>query len=88
MGALKKIKGVIGVVMTAQCQIIIGNKVIEVYDELLKLGKFGQQNNNTAKSKQKIGAVILDFLVSIFQPLIPNCRSRYFKINVTAIIGS
>lgn len=68
--ALKRIKGVIGVVMTAQCQVIIGNNVIEVYDELLKLGSFGQQNN-TSKDKKKMSAVILDFLVSVFQPLIP-----------------
>ena len=35
--ALKSIKGVLGVVMTAQCQIIIGNNVVEVYDEILKM---------------------------------------------------
>ncbi|WP_338787225.1 beta-glucoside-specific PTS transporter subunit IIABC [Metabacillus sp. FJAT-53654] len=70
---LKKIKGVLDVVNRAQFQVIIGNNVIEVYDELNNLGKFGQQNNNVnqAKGKQKIGATILDFLVSVFQPLIP-----------------
>ncbi|MFC0273258.1 beta-glucoside-specific PTS transporter subunit IIABC [Metabacillus herbersteinensis] len=70
---LKKIQGVLEVVNKAQFQVIIGNNVIEVYEELLKLGKFGQQNNNVnqAKAKQKIGATILDFLVSVFQPLIP-----------------
>jgi len=70
--ALKKVRGVLGVVMTAQCQVIVGNNVIEVYDELLKLGKFGNQNNNyTSANKKKIGAVVLDFVVSVFQPLIP-----------------
>ncbi|MDQ1002840.1 PTS system beta-glucosides-specific IIC component [Neobacillus niacini] len=70
---IKRIPGVLDVVNKAQFQVIIGNNVIEVYDELLKLGKFGQQNNNkiTAKGKQKIGATVLDFLVSVFQPLIP-----------------
>jgi PTS system beta-glucosides-specific IIC component len=73
--ALKKIPGVLDVVRTAQFQVIIGNDVIEVYDELLKLGKFGKQdnndNNNVSTSKKKIGAVVLDFFVSVFQPLIP-----------------
>lgn len=68
--ALKKVHGVLGVVMAAQCQVIVGNYVIEVYDELLKLGKFGNQNN-TGEGKKKIGATILDFIISIFQPLIP-----------------
>ncbi|MGN7941717.1 beta-glucoside-specific PTS transporter subunit IIABC [Virgibacillus sp. 6R] len=70
---LKKIQGVLDVVNKAQFQVIIGNNVIEVYDELNKLGKFGQQNHNQnqAKGKQKIGATILDFLISVFQPLIP-----------------
>ena len=70
--ALKKVHGVLGVVTAAQCQVIVGNNVIEVYDELLKLSKFGNQNNNkTAVNKKKIGAVVLDFIVSVFQPLVP-----------------
>lgn len=70
--ALKKIDGVMGVVMGPQCQVIIGNEVVEVYDEVLKLGNLGGGNSNQApKEKQKIGAVILDFIVGTFQPLIP-----------------
>lgn len=69
---LKKVHGVLGVVMAAQCQIIVGNNVIEVYDELLNISKFGNNNNNsTSVGKKKIGAVLLDFIVSVFQPLIP-----------------
>lgn len=70
--ALKKIDGVMGVVMGPQCQVIIGNEVVEVYDEVLKLGNFNGGNNNEGpKEKQKIGAVVLDFIVGTFQPLIP-----------------
>lgn len=70
--ALKKVQGVLGVVMTAQCQVVIGNSVVEVYNELLKLGKFGNQNKaNKSAGKKKIGAVALDFIVSVFQPLVP-----------------
>ena len=39
--ALKKTAGVMGVISSGpQCQVVIGNDVIEVYDELLKLGTF------------------------------------------------
>lgn len=69
---LKKVNGVLGVVMTAQCQVVIGNNVLEVYNELIKLGKFGNQNKgSTAGGNKKIGAVVLDFVISVFQPLIP-----------------
>jgi PTS system beta-glucosides-specific IIC component len=70
--ALKATSGVMGVVGSGnQCQVIIGNDVIEVYDELLKLGSF-QGNADSAKGgKKNIGATILDLMVGIFQPLVP-----------------
>lgn len=67
---LEKVDGVIGVRQNVQTQVIIGNEVVEVYDEIKPLiGEVSQ--TNTSKEKQKIGAVILDFIISIFQPLIP-----------------
>ncbi|GGF70319.1 PTS beta-glucoside transporter subunit EIIBCA [Paenibacillus albidus] len=79
MEALKGVPGVLSVVKGSQFQVVVGNQVIEVYDELLKLGGFDSQSGSAAekggnkgdKSKKKIGPVILDFLVSVFQPLIP-----------------
>lgn len=69
---LKATKGVMSVIMTAQCQVVIGNDVIEVYDELMKLVDFGGKGKAASKpQKQKIGAVILDFIIGVFQPLIP-----------------
>lgn len=71
--ALKKTEGVIGVVAAAQFQVIIGNDVIEVYDELMKLG-LGNDGNAGAdgpKAKMNIGAVLLDFIVGVFMPLVP-----------------
>lgn len=72
---LEQIDGVIAVKMTAQCQVVIGNEVVEVYDEVVNiLGEVitGNQNNtNQPKEKRKIGSVILDFLVGVFQPLVP-----------------
>lgn len=71
---LKKTPGVMGVVgIGQQCQVIIGNSVVEVYDELLKLGTFNGSapKGNGPKEKVKMDALILDFIVAIFQPLIP-----------------
>lgn len=70
---LKSIPGVIAVKMTAQCQVVIGNEVVEVYDEVVKLLGSTPVNGNSpvVKEKRKIGSVILDFLVGVFQPLVP-----------------
>ena len=73
--ALKKTAGVMGVISSGpQCQVVIGNDVIEVYDELLKLGTFnaGQAAAPAApKGKKEIGGIILAYMVGIFQPLVP-----------------
>lgn len=72
---LEELEGVIAVKMTAQCQVVIGNEVVEVYDEVLnQLGDSineDQRSDNGSKEKRKIGSVILDFLVGVFQPLVP-----------------
>lgn len=67
---IKKIPGVLGVNQTAQTQIIIGNAVIEVYNELQEMIK-GKTSTTEEKKNQKPSAVVLDFVISIFQPLIP-----------------
>ena len=71
--ALKSTPGVMGVVGSGnQCQVVIGNDVIEVYDELLKLGSFeGENAAPPTAEKKKFGAMVLDFIVGIFQPLVP-----------------
>lgn len=68
---LKKIDGVVGVVTSAQCQVIIGNEVVEVYDELLKIATFNDSSGGQSSNKMGIGATILDFIVGVFQPLVP-----------------
>lgn len=71
--ALKKTPGVMGVITSGpQCQVVIGNDVIEVYDQLMKLGSF--QSGSAAPAaggKKSIGGTILDYMVGIFQPLVP-----------------
>lgn len=69
---LENIPEVIGVKQNVQCQVIIGNAVVEVYDEVIKLiSDKGVSKDNINKEKRKIGAIILDFVISVFQPLIP-----------------
>ncbi|MHC5218528.1 beta-glucoside-specific PTS transporter subunit IIABC [Enterococcus sp. LJL128] len=68
---LEKVAGVMGVRQNVQCQVIIGNDVVEVYDEVR--GLLGEMNleGSPSKKQQKIGSIVLDFVISIFQPLVP-----------------
>ncbi|NRT36464.1 PTS system beta-glucosides-specific IIC component [Clostridium beijerinckii] len=68
---LESIPEVIAVKQNVQCQIIIGNAVVEVYDEVKKLISDKEKSTNNNKEKRKVGAIILDFVISVFQPLIP-----------------
>lgn len=73
--ALEKTPGVIAVRMSGQCQVVIGNDVIEVYEKLTGLlgGSPSEQNGSShqPKEKRKAGTVLLDFIVGVFQPLVP-----------------
>ncbi|MGH1648091.1 beta-glucoside-specific PTS transporter subunit IIABC [Enterococcus gilvus] len=70
--ALESIEGVIGVRLNVQCQVIIGNDVVEVYDEVIQLvGDTFSTSGDVPKKNRKIGAILLDFVISVFQPLVP-----------------
>lgn len=75
VAALKKTPGVMGVITGGpQCQVVIGNDVIEVYDELMKMGHFSAAAGDkkpAASGKKNWGGIILDYIVGIFQPLVP-----------------
>lgn len=72
---IERIEGVLTVRLTGQCQVVIGNEVVEVYDEVIKIigNKTTEDNEQKEgkREKRKIGAVILDFIVGVFQPLVP-----------------
>ncbi len=73
--AVKKIKGVMGVIKKAgQYQIIIGNDVGYVFKELNKLGNFSNdavKKQEVPKQKQNIFAMLMDTISSIMSPVIP-----------------
>ena len=70
---LEKIDGVLGVRKNVQYQIIIGNDVVEVYQEVNNI--VGNISNEGAQEKtaqkRSIGSTILDFIIAVFQPLVP-----------------
>lgn len=72
---IERIEGVLTVRLTGQCQVVIGNEVVEVYDEVIKIignkTKEDNEQKEDEREKRKIGAVILDFIVGVFQPLVP-----------------
>lgn len=72
LDALKQVDGVLGaVIASGQCQVIIGNAVVEMFDAInAQLGSL-DGNATAAVPKQKWYQVFLDFLVGIFQPLVP-----------------
>lgn len=72
---LKTTSGVMGVVRAGnQCQVVIGGDVVEVYDALKKLAAFDNgagTRHESPEEKKNFGAAALDFLVGVFQPLVP-----------------
>ncbi|WP_349945126.1 glucose PTS transporter subunit EIIB [Lacrimispora sp. BS-2] len=76
--AVKAIDGVMGVVRQGgQLQVIIGNHVGTAYQEVLKLGDFGEESKVARGEKKEpltlkeIGNNMLDAIVGTMSPLIP-----------------
>lgn len=69
---LENISGVLKVIVNSQCQVVIGNEVNEVYDEIMKLIGAEVTNVSTVDNSQKKKVdIVLDYLIAIFQPLVP-----------------
>ena len=71
---VKAIPGVVGVVNKGgQYQVIIGNEVAAVYDELMKLGSFDAQPQKKLQPEEKKSGfgTVLDTLAGVFTPLMP-----------------
>lgn len=70
---LKDIDGVLSAVNAGgQCQVVIGNDVVEMYESVNKqLGILSGAGNNANTSHEKWYQSLLDFIIAIFQPLVP-----------------
>lgn len=73
--AVKKITGVMGIMKKAgQYQIIIGNDVAYVYNELNRIGSFSNEAaapSEQPKQKQNIFSMLMDTISGIMTPVIP-----------------
>ncbi|WP_368544503.1 beta-glucoside-specific PTS transporter subunit IIABC [Enterobacter soli] len=69
--ALGAIDGVLGVRVNVQCQVIIGHEVVQVYDAVRSLVGSPQSGGQPARAKVSRGAQAVDFVISVFQPLVP-----------------
>lgn len=68
---LAKIDGVLGVRVNVQCQVIIGHEVVQVYEAARSFVGSPQANAPAQTAKPNRGAQIVDFVISVFQPLVP-----------------
>jgi PTS system beta-glucosides-specific IIC component len=68
---LAKIDGVLGVRVNVQCQVIIGHEVVQVYEAARSLIGTPHANASAQTVKPHRGAQIVDFVISVFQPLVP-----------------
>lgn len=68
---LQALNGVVSVINKGgQYQVVIGNDVIDVFKELMKLGDFNSNENYQEKSKGLVNT-ILDTISGIFFPIVP-----------------
>lgn len=68
---IEAIDGVIGVVVNSQFQVIIGPAVNDAAVEVKKVLGDLSGNADAPKEKQSIGATVLEYMMAIFQPLVP-----------------
>lgn len=72
VAALKKTPGVMGVINGSQFQIVIGNDVVEVYEEILKVCPLHDMGAALyTEEKKSLGAKAMEMIIGIFQPLVP-----------------
>ncbi|UYA59642.1 PTS system, beta-glucoside-specific IIA/IIB/IIC component [Pectobacterium sp. F1-1] len=68
---LENVPGVLGVRVNVQCQVIIGSEVMQVYDAVQNLAAGRKETGRTVPAKTNRTAFVIDFIISVFQPLVP-----------------
>lgn len=69
--ALAKVDGVLGVRVNVQCQVIIGHEVVQVFEAVRSLVGAPQAGGQHTPVRISCGAQVVDFVISVFQPLVP-----------------
>lgn len=69
--ALANISGVLGVRVNVQCQVIIGHDVVQVFEAVRSLVDSPHKGDRPSPAKISRGAKVVDFVISVFQPLVP-----------------
>ena len=68
---IEKLDGVISVIISGgQYQVVIGNTVSYVYDELVKIGGFKEDKENVSDKKGNIFNNLIDIISAIFTPIL------------------
>ncbi|MFO3907011.1 beta-glucoside-specific PTS transporter subunit IIABC [Enterobacter hormaechei] len=69
--ALSRVDGVLGVRVNVQCQVIIGHEVVQVFEAVRSLVGSPQAGGQHTRARISRGAQVVDFVISVFQPLVP-----------------
>ncbi|MGA9606562.1 MAG: beta-glucoside-specific PTS transporter subunit IIABC [Rouxiella badensis] len=69
--ALEKVPGVLGVRLNVQCQVVIGREVIAIFEAVQQQVSAAEPSERVKKNKTKPLARAVDFVISVFQPLVP-----------------
>ncbi|HEJ7041391.1 TPA: PTS glucose transporter subunit IIA [Serratia liquefaciens] len=85
---LEKLPGVLGVRVNVQCQVIIGKEVIDVYKAIQQLLQGHAQPEGKEKASRKWVGYCLDFVISVFQPLVPAIAGAGILKSFLILLGS
>ena len=92
--ALRGIPGVMGVVKGPQTQVIIGPQVTQVHDAVQRrLGDDGDRPGPAGRERprltwKRVDAVVMDFIVSVFVPIIPAIAGAGILKSLLILVGT
>lgn len=87
--AIEKLEGVITVMKAnGQYQVVVGNKVEDVFDAVLAVGGLasGAQADATEEAPKSAGALIIDLISGIFQPILGTFAAAGIMKGILALV--